>query len=162
MYCLLSMQIHSEPHLYLVNICWIATIFQVLLLVLLQLFPYFILSIALVLWTRFFLLLFDFVLFASIMQLRILKLTKGKYTLKTTKIRTRLQIQGSESLNRIRKKIFSPPPPKFMLILPWFADNCIHKMDEILFKNDNYKKSFIVLFKNFLQQIPSISKKEQF
>lgn len=49
-----------------------------------------------------------------------------------------------------------------MLILPWFADNCIHKMDEILFKNDNYKKSFIVLFKNFLQQIPSISKKEQF
>lgn len=54
MYCLLSMQIHSEPHLYLVNICWIATIFQISLLVLLQLFPYFILSIVLAPWTRFF------------------------------------------------------------------------------------------------------------
>ena len=61
------MQIHSEPRLYLVNIYWIATIFQVLLLVHLQLSLYFILSIALAVWTRFFLLLFNFVLFASIM-----------------------------------------------------------------------------------------------
>ena len=27
-----------------------------------------------------------------------------------------------------------------MLILPWFADSYIHKMDEILFKNDNSNK----------------------
>lgn len=38
--CLLSVQIHNGPHLDLADICWIFTVFQASLLMLLQLFPY--------------------------------------------------------------------------------------------------------------------------